>query len=53
MCPDFAQLDFELLDLEAGEPAQAHVENGPGLALGQPEALLQASAGRRPCPVTS
>ena len=44
---DFLQLLLELLDLEAGELGEAHVEDRLGLALGELEALLELRAGRR------
>src|SRR5690606_39045813 len=39
---DLGQLVLELLDLEAGQPREAHVEDRLRLAFGEPEALLEA-----------
>ena len=44
---DFLQLLLQLLDLEAGELGEAHVEDRLGLPLGELEPLLQLRARRR------
>ena len=47
MRADFLELLLQLLDLEAGELGEAHVEDRLGLPLGQLEPLLQLRARRR------
>ena len=44
---DFLELRLELLDLEAGELGEAHVENRLGLTLAELEPLLKLRARRR------
>ena len=48
--PDLLELGLQLLDLEAGELGQPHVEDGVGLLLAQPEPLPEPGVGLGRCP---